>query len=119
VGGAAGDGVDVAEGLVELAGAVAECGFGCSEALVLEADAGDREAGEAEGTPRDGVAQPCLRLGEEAGGEEAGGEGELAAADVAILCQGCEGDAVQRLCKSRDREEDAQPAEPIAHQPQG
>jgi hypothetical protein len=114
VGGLAGERIQMIEGLVELAGALAQGGLGCSEARVLEADAGDREAGEAEGTPRDGVAQPCLCFR-----QEAGGEGELAAADVAILCQRCEGDAVQRLCKSRDREEDSQPAEPIAHQPQG
>jgi hypothetical protein len=100
--------------VVELAGAVAHGGLGGSEARILEADAGDFQPGELERAARYGVAQPRFRLG-----EEACGEGELAAADGAILREGCEGDAVQHLRKDQDREEDAQPAEPIALQPQG
>jgi hypothetical protein len=39
VGGAAGERIQMIEGVVELAGAVAEGGFGCSQARILEADA--------------------------------------------------------------------------------
>ncbi len=66
VGGLAGERIQVIESVVELWRArLAEGGLGCSQARILEADAGDFEAGEFEGAPREGMAQPhlCFRPG--------------------------------------------------------